>query len=265
MTTIYDLNEDCLSNIFKYLTIYELIEVEKVCELFKDTCDVVYKSKVYHRMRLELRYMRPLFFGDIFDRIGGNLRHFEFSGGYIMDEGLKLKLINGVINKCPKLQNLIINYIQLTKENLLNLSTCFNRLTCLDLSRCGLDEDNMAGILDGDNLRNFTTLNVIGNTMIQGNFLVNMKHLKNLDISYCFDLRYTEFIKFLKNCTKLIQLDISACVQLLEGDIIGDLLNLQPHLEKLHFQYAGIPQDDDRYLLFKSMKDFKIHGYRFGT
>lgn len=202
MTTIHDLNEDCLSNIFKYLTIYELIEVEEVCEMFKNTCEVVYKSKMYHRMRLELRYMRPLLFGDIFDRIGGNLRHFEFSGGYIMDEEVKIKLINGVINKCPKLQDLIINYIQFSKVNLQDLSTSFNHLTYLDLSRCSLDEDNMSGILDGDNLPNLTTLKVTGNTMIKGNFLVNMKHLKNLDISYCFDLRYSEFKKFLKNCKK---------------------------------------------------------------
>lgn len=265
MTTIYNLNDDCLSNIFKYLTIYELIGVEEVCEMFKSTCDTVYKSKMYHRLRLELRYMIPVWIEHIFDRIGVSLRHFEFSGGYIMDEELKLKLIDGVIHKCPKLQSLTINYIQFTKENLQNLSTSFERLKYLDLSRCSLDEYNMTGILNGDNLINLTTLNVIGNTMLVGSFLITMKHIKNLNISYCFDLQYSIFVKFLKNCKKLIQLDISACVQLLEGDIIDDLLNLQPHLEKLHFQYSGIPQIDDRYILFKSMKDFNIQGPRFGT
>ncbi|CAO1391952.1 unnamed protein product [Diamesa serratosioi] len=263
MITIYDLNEDCLCNIFKYLTIYELIEVEEVCEMFKNTCETVYKSKMYHSLRLEWRYVNPDWLEPIFDRLGGSLKCFEFSCGYMKDE-IKLKIINGVVNKCLKLHSLTINYMHLTKDHLQNLSTSFDRLTCLDLSQCDLDEDNMLGILDGEKLRNLTTLNVKGNTMLKGNFLIDMKNLKNLDISYCFHLQHNEFVKFLKICQNLIQLNISACSQLLNGDIIQDLLNFQPHLQKLHFRQSGIPQNDDRFILFKSMKDFNIEGDRFG-
>lgn len=261
MTTIYDLNEDCLIYIFKYLTIYELIEAEEVSEIFKNTCDVVYKSKWYHWINLDLRTMRPMIIADIFDRIGKSLKGFEFYGDYIMDRDLRMRIIVGLTNKCPKLQYLIINYVEFTVSYMQSLSSCFKHLRYLDLSLCRLDESTMAGILDGNKLRNLSTLKILGNPSIKGSFFINMKYLNSLDVSYCYDLQYNKFTKFLKKCIKLLELDISGCVELLDtGDIIQDLLTYQPHLEKLHFRFSGIPQNDKRYLMFKSMKNFNIDG-----
>lgn len=101
--------------------------------------------------------------------------------------------------------------------------------------------------------------------MLTGNCLKNMIQLEELDASYCYDLRYKEFVRFLINCQKLLRLDISACCRLLdEGNIIEDLLVFQKHLEKFHFKYAGIQSNDERFGKFEHLKDLEIHGFRNG-
>jgi hypothetical protein len=102
--------------------------------------------------------------------------------------------------------------------------------------------------------------------MLTGSCLKNLIHLEELDASYCYDLGYKDFVGFLKNCKKLLRLDISACCRLLdEGNIIEDILVFQRFLEKFHFKYAGIQSNDERFMKFQFLKDLEIHGYRYGS
>jgi hypothetical protein len=139
------LDEDCLVEIFSYLSIYDLIRTERVCRTFREVCQHIYPR--FQKMRIELRYLDVDYFKAILNRISPYLKSFKFSGGYIMDDDIKKTLIAGVL-KSPHLQRLVVNYTQFSKELMLSLATSFQLLTFLDLARCNLNEENMENIFD---------------------------------------------------------------------------------------------------------------------
>lgn len=265
--SLLDLNDDCLLCIFEYFSIYELIELEKVCSAFKRTCCNVYTTKRYHKMRLELRNLRTEYFSDIFERVGETLRNFEFSGGYIMDEYVKCTMIDGASKSCPKLNSLTVNYTQFTTANFIQLQECFGNLIYLDLSRCGLDEESLAVTLDGERFKNIKTLKLAGNSCMNGSFFSSMKHVEVLDVSYCFGLRFEEFFIFLKDCIKLTNLDVSASCQLVHGTdkFLKSVLERQPHVETLLMENTGVVKDLEVLSKFTKLKVSCFEGRRFGT
>lgn len=267
MMSILELNDDCLIYIFQFLSIYELIEAEKVCKVFNITCHAVYSSKRFHKMRIELRNLRTEYFRGIFQRVGNTLRHFEFSGGFIMNEGVKRTMIDGVSKCCPKLKSVTINYTQFSNTNFLQLQECFSQLTCLDLSRCNLDEDILKITMDGERFRNVKTLKIAGNACMTGSLFKDMKHVEVLDVSYCFGLRFAEFVVFLKNCLKLIELDVSASCQLVHDveNFVENILIHQPHIETLLMDNTGVVKDLDVLSKFNKLKVSSFEGRRFGT
>lgn len=264
---ILDLNTDCLRHIFQYFSIYDLIELERVCTVFKATCYDAYTTRQFHKVRLEWRTLKTEYFSDIFDRLGKTLRNFEFSGGGILDKVVKRTLIDGVTKSAPKLNSLTINYTHFFSYEFIELQESFGNLVYLDLSRCGLDEELLEITLDGEKFRNIKTLKLAGNSCIKGSLFKNMINVEELDVSYCFKLKFDEFFIFLKNCIKLTYLDLSADWQLLEEvenflDIVG---NHQPHIETLIMRYMGVHE----YLLdlskFKKLKVKCFEGRRFGS
>lgn len=267
MTSILDLHNDCLISVFNFFSIYELLEIEKVCTVFKMTCNDVYASRRFQKMRIELRNLRTEYFGDTFKRVGNTLRTFEFSGGYIMDEDVKCTMIDGVSKSCPKLKSLTINYTQFTITNFISLQECFEHLMYLDLSRCGIDEESLEITLDGERFQNIKTLKLAGNSCMNGSFFKNMTHVEVLDVSYCFGLRFDEFFIFLKSCIKLIDLDVSASCQLVHGSqhFLKDVLTHQPHIETLLMENTAVVRDFEVLAKFAKLKVFSFEGRRFGT
>ena len=79
-------------------------------------------------------------------------------------------------------------------------------------------------------------------------------------------MRY-EFLQFLKNCKKLISLNVSSSPQLIPEDqnIVEDLLIYQPYLQILLMDNIGIERDDDMLNKFKYLKHASFSGRRFGT
>lgn len=267
MLTLLDLDDDCLINIFEFLSIYELIEVEKVCQTFKLICGEVYGSKKFHKMRIELRYLRSEYFKAIFDRVGGTLRAFEFSGGHIMNENVKQVMIEGVTNSCPMLLSLTINYVHFTNDSFRQLQESFCNLTCLDLSRCSIDETSLGVELDGERLKSIKTLRLAGNSCMKGSFFKQMKYVENLDISFCFNLSYFEFLDFLKNCLNLKELNVSASCQLVSEDenFLQVIFTHQPNLERLLMDNTGIARDEETLAKFRKLKYSSFEGRKFGT
>lgn len=267
MMSILDLNDDCLIYIFQFFSIYELIELEKVCNVFKGTCSNVYTSKRFHKVRIELSNLKTEYFKDIFKCVGNSIRIFEFSGGYIMNEDVKCTMIDGLSKSCPKLKSLTINYTQFTNTNFIQLQECFMNLSYLDLSRCGLDEDILGNTLDGERFRNIKTLKLAGNSCMNGSFFKNMKHVEALDVSYCFGLKYYEFVDFLKNCIKLNDLDVSASCQLVHevDNFLKIVLMYQPHIETLLMENTGALKDLEVLSQFNKLKVSSFEGRRFGT
>lgn len=266
MTSIFCLNQDCLNNIFKYFTIYELIDIEETCSAFKATCEEIYRSKKFHSFRIELRYLKAEYLNAIFERIGDTVRTFEFSGGGGMDEGIKQIVIDAVSNNCIKLTKLSLNYLHFDNNQFRELQKCFNNLTYLDLSRCAISESRI-DCLNGDKFTNIKTLKLTGNVQMSGAFFKSMKHVEKLDVSYCYELQYFEFQQFLKNCIKLIELDLSASCQAIpeDQDIFEQLLLYQPNIERLVMNDVGIERNDEILSKFKHLKFSSITGRKFGT
>lgn len=266
MLSIVDLDDDCLITIFDFLSIYELIEAEKVCKTFKSTCENVYDGKRFHKMKIGLAQLKTEYFEDIFDRIGKSLRAFEFSGGYIMNEDVKQTMIDGITQSCPKLKSLTINYVQFSDKSFHQLQKSFSNLTYLDLSRCNLNESTLGVTLDGDLCGGIKVLKLAGNSELKGSFFKNMSRVESLDISYCFNLSYFEFLKFLRNCERLLDLDVSASCQLVSEDenFLKVILTYQPNLERLNMDKTGITGDAEVLSQFKSLKFASFEGRKFG-
>lgn len=265
---ILDLDDDCLIKIFEFLSIYDLIEAEKVCEIFKSTCESVYKSKRFHKIRIGLRSLKTEYFKDIFDRIGNSLRAFEFSGGYIMNEDVKQTMIDGVADSCLKLNKLSINYVQFSIENFTKLQESFENLTVLDLSRCGINETSLGNVeLDGERFKSIKALTLAGNSCMTGSFFKRMKHVEVLDISYCYNLWFLEFREFLRNCLNLLELNCSASCQLVSEDenFLDIIFTHQPNIEKLIMNNTGVTRDDTVMSKFKKLKFASFEGRKFGT
>ena len=264
--SILELNDDCLIAIFNFLSIYELIEAESVCEAFKVICENIYGSKRFHKMRIELRYLRPEHFDNIIKRVGKTWRNFEFSGGYIMDEKLKNLLIEGVSKSCPKMTSLTINYVQFCQESLTRVSECFINLTYLDLSRCNINESTLGFTLKDEQCKNIKTLKLAGNSCMTGKFFKSLKHVEVLDVSHCFILSYFEFVSFLKNCLKLTSLDLTGTSQLIPEDenFLDLIYSHQPHIEQLTMDNTGLDEDKEVLRKFKNLKHSSFLGRKFG-
>lgn len=267
MLSILDLDDDSLSHIFQFLSVYELIEAEKVCETFKVICGNVYNSKRFQKIRIELRYLSTEHFKTFFERFGGTLRHFEFHGGYIMDENVKKTMIEGVTQSCPKLKTLHINYVQFNNETFNQLQASFINLTCLDLSRCSINETLLGICLDGDKFESLKTLKLAGNSCMTGSFFKTMKNVEIIDISYCNSLSYFEFLYFLKNCLNLLELNVSASCQLVSEDenFLSVILQHQPNIEVLLMDNTGMTKDLEELAKFKCLKHSSFEGRKFGT
>lgn len=253
--SIYNLNDYCLQQIFSYFSIYELIALEDVCQLFKYIAGTKYS--IIRKLKLDYRTIEEENIVLIFQRLGCNLEKFEFSGGYIMSESIKMKIARGLASTC-KLDNLKLNYMQMTHSHMNILSPVFQNLTYLDLSRCNLSND-----VDEQLFRNNCSTNklrqlkVAGNIMITGAFLANYIYLDLLDISYCYNLDYFFFNKFIKSCLNLKYLDISGCVTLLSGNVFEDIAHFQPNIKELYINDMGLP-DSVLFNLFPNLRDNKM-------
>lgn len=268
MQSILELDDDSLEYIFSFLTIYELIEVEKVSEAFKVICENVYEAKRFHKMRFKLHSMQPDRFEEIMDRVGGTLRSLEFSGGYIMDEKVKDILIEGVTSSARKLKSLTINYMQFTSESFSRLQNCFVSLTFLDLSRCAIEETLLRTSLDGETCQRIKTLKLAGNSGMTGAFFRDLNNVEHLDVSYCFALCFDNLLVFLQNCFKLKTLDLTASCHAISDDgkiLVTKLLLHQPNIETLIMNNTGVTVDAELLSQFRNLKHASFVGRKFGT
>lgn len=265
-TTFETLNQDCFDQIFSYFDIYQLIDIEETCSSFKVTCENAYASKKFHKFKIELRSLRAEYLEKILDRIGPTVRDFRFSGGFIMDEKIKQNLINGLIN-CEILSKLTINYMQFDKALFDKLHNCFDTLTYLNLANCNINEQSDGIKLSNDNTKNLKHLVLSGNANMSGEFFNSIESIESLDINYCFNLRYYQFLIFIENCKNLKSLNITGSPQLIPEDrnILEDLLLHQPNLEVLLMDNDGVEEDSKVLVKFKHLKRTSFSGKKFGT
>jgi hypothetical protein len=266
-TTLESLNQDCLNQIFSYFDIYQLVDIEKTCSLFKSTCENAYASKKFHKFKIELRTLRPEYLEKILDRIGPNVKDFAFSGGFIMDEKIKKTLVEGLISNCECLSKLTINYMQFDKALFDKLEKCFDTLTYLNLANCAINEQSDEILLKNDSTRNLKHLVLSGNANMSGEFFKCIENIESLNVSYCYNLRYYQFLIFMKTCKNLKSLNITGSPQLIPDDrnILEDLFLYQPNLEVLLMDNDGVEEDSQVLVKFKHLKQTSFSGKKFGT
>lgn len=216
-TKIYDLDEDSLLEIFRFLDFGELLDASGVCVLFQQLSRTCLR-KIRH-FELDYRAFMNNFhlprINVILSNIGPHLRAFKFSGGFIMNEDLKRAIVNGVALNCGSLQHLTINYVELRAEHLNALKVLLSHLTGLDMGRCALRDDSFGTfIADASQLK---SLAIPGNAELDGSFLdvwQNCHQLEQLDVSYCYSLSVGKMETFLTRATKLKGVDVTACTWL---------------------------------------------------
>lgn len=267
-TNFEALNQDCLNQIFSYFDIYQLIDIEETCSLFKATCESLYESKKFHKIKIELRSLRTEYFEKILDRVGPTVRNFSFSGGFIMDERIKETLVTGLSNNCECLRHLTINYMQFDKGNFDKLQkNCFSTLIYLNLANCAIDERNSGMMLKKEFTKNLKHLVLSGNVNMSGEFFNSLESIETLNINYCNNLSYYQFLIFLKNCKNLKSLNSTGSPQLIPEDrnILEDLYLYQPNLEVILMDNDGVEEDSKVLVKFKNLKKTSFVGKKFGT
>lgn len=217
-STLDQLDEDSLLEVFSYFSFDELLLMSRVCTRFLQLSrrclrkiryfDLDYRALV-SRQQTEEQLSR---LQDILTNVGSNLEAFRFSGGFIMNEDLKRGIIDGVSLTCGGLQHLTINYVELREEHLVALTALLSQLTGLDLGRCTLRDD-----VFGPFITKATKLRVLaipGNAELRGEFFEQWhgcQLVEQLDVSYCYSLNVGNLKPFLARAVCLKGVDVTAC------------------------------------------------------
>lgn len=214
---IYDLDEDSLLEVFRYLNFNQLLEASGVCLLFRQLARRCLR-KIRH-FELDYRAFMNEFhlprINVILGNIGPNLEAFKFSGGFIMNEDLKRTIVNDVALNCASLQHLTINYVELKAEHLIALKVLLSHLTGLDLGRCALQDDTFGPFIEAAS--HLQTLAVPGNASLDGSFLdvwQSCTQLEQLDVSHCYSFSVGKMEEFLAKAIRLRAVDVTACTWL---------------------------------------------------
>ena len=210
-TTIYDLTDDCLMEIFSYLDFDEMLKISEVCRLFSDVCKEMFHKIKHFELDFRLLSANNRNLNLLFSNLGPHMISFKFSGGYIMDENLKRDIIVNVAKYCWSLKHLTLNYLKLPRELLLELGQIVESLELLDLGRTEVDDDVIGDILI--NASDLKMLCLPGNINLTGRFLeqTNVESLEQLDLSYCYDFDISFLDAFLNTARNLKHVDVTAC------------------------------------------------------
>lgn len=259
MITILD--DDCLLYIFKYLSMKDIMNIERAHpDIFKEASQMYYR-KIKH-WEFNYRYTNFEDLEPILSNIGPSITSFKFSGGYIMKDDFKETLINLIVLHCDKLLKLSLNYMPLEENDLVKLECVIINLVELDLGNCHVSDELLEGPLTkAEQLRK---LKLNGNSALKGFCIVKLKLLIVLDVSYCFALSKEYFCQFLINCAKLKTLNLSGCYMINWTEVFDALCKNQPELEELYILDLGIEQNELLCHGLKNLKKLDFTGRRLG-
>lgn len=246
------LNDDCLLNIFSYLSIYDLINVRGVSHRLENLCDVTFRS--YHRLSLKLRdlqdkldYLDSIFLNIVIP----NVYTLVMSGGAMINVNLRDQLLRHIPN-CINLVQLELSYFRLDESQLRSFQTTFRNLKNLNLNRCEMDDNKMLQITE---LTQLTKLNLTGNTLLTGVHLPSIKsRLEELHLQFCTQIEFKYLAEYLMlNANQLLVLDISFDKQAFDEDLLAVIVKYQPNLKILNVGEIRIERFDS----ISKLKDLK--------
>uniref|UniRef100_A0A1B0BWZ8 F-box domain-containing protein n=1 Tax=Glossina palpalis gambiensis TaxID=67801 RepID=A0A1B0BWZ8_9MUSC len=149
ITTILDLNDDCLLNIFKYLSIQDAFNIlgcfdsriddvalTRIADL-KNLCFSLREAPIFKRWQLQI--------------IGQNLESICISAGYTLSSQMSLNYLQILLsstNSKPRLHELTINYVKFNDDYLDCVLNVVSNIKYLDLSFCQLNDELLLPILE---------------------------------------------------------------------------------------------------------------------
>lgn len=254
------LDDDCLLHIFEYLTLTEIITLEKTSKIFDESIKMYYRTVKTFECNYRDTKLPDLI--EILTRIAPFLDSFKFSGGFIMKDEYRSTLFS-LLTTCKCLTKLTLNYVPIQKDDLKKLTKISNIWEELDLGNCHIEDDDYTELLlHAKNLKN---LKINGNPMLTGTCLKNLSKIIKLDVSYCFTLKTEELCQFLKNCRTLKSLNVSGSYLLDWKELFSVMIECQSDLEELYMINLGVEGAHVPYESFMHLKVFEIKGRRLGT
>lgn len=177
--TLLDLNDDCLMEIFQYLTVPETFSLIELHPRFENVgCKRVAKLK-----HLDINFREPPEFTiSQLEIIGSNLRSLYISAGYSMPADMVLQYLQPICLHASHLKTIKLHYFQFNADCQKCLISVASNVENLNLNYCQLNDELLAPILT--NCTNLKTLSLLGNYTLKCESLkcLNSKNLKEVQL-----------------------------------------------------------------------------------
>lgn len=179
LVNILDLNDDCLLEIFKYLSIHEHFSLLGcIC---KRIDQVIYKRiSLVKQLTINLRDPPP-FTTQQLSMLGKNLKNLYISAGYSLSTSMVIKYLQPICDH-QTLQFLTLHYVHFSESYQKSILNVASQLIFLDLSYCQLTDDLLFPILEM--CHKLRTLTIFGNYNLRCESLNGLKSkaLKELKV-----------------------------------------------------------------------------------
>ncbi|XP_063225779.1 putative RNA-binding protein EEED8.10 [Bacillus rossius redtenbacheri] len=233
---VSNLNDDCLSQVFKYLSKLERIKIERVCKRWHHVSKMLWSDTKVLKIS-DLFDLRKNTFPDmvsmncLLTRCGRYLTSLDMSA---VSHRLYAGVINLIAKNCVQLLHLNINGIPVNRPALLQLGKLRGaKLLSLHMESCrGFYDSDMAELF-----RACTSLEVINMSrtkQVTGKCLYSLpvNSLTTLMVNDCSNIRPALLIKSLKRFHKLKKLMMNCCISLTNYDI-AQIVEAVPQLTQL--------------------------------
>lgn len=253
--SILCLNDDCILQMLSYVELDTLLHLENVSSRFEYLVQEKYRS--FKSFQINFRHVEKISnITKVLEKIGPFIHTLELSRGQAIDKQKLYEIFDSISMNCTNLTTLKFKYFVLDKTIASKISEIARTsLKTLELcTGCTMIDDVEDILLTGIKLENIL---MSGSFISSGRCPEYLAQVKKLNFTKCHEIEYTLFYKFMVKLKNLKSLDISFCPGLnseftgTQSDIVGDIVRLQPNLEELHL--ADIRIND-----FNSLSKLKL-------
>ncbi|GAB0088519.1 hypothetical protein DMENIID0001_029660 [Sergentomyia squamirostris] len=245
-TPILRLNVYCLREIFSYLNIRELIQVDEVCERFQKLIQDIYRRQWKKLDFLQLKEdLNISIYSEeaemIAKKVGAHVKELKIWCDNGEDEEVQEEneLRPGVpstilLNCSENLEHLHIENLSL-QDNLKTLNELFPKLKSLKLINCDLSDNMIPGLRFAINLR---ILDLSNNMNISGSYLPFLRNVEEVSLEGSEYLDSINLAHMCENNPNIRNLNIFDCPNI-NQECINSLARSLQNLEILTIGYNG--------------------------
>ncbi|KAM7352258.1 uncharacterized protein ACRADG_004879 isoform 2-T3 [Cochliomyia hominivorax] len=187
ITTLLDLNDDCLIEIFQYLTTHDTFNLMELHPRFRD---VAYE-RIAQLKDFNINFREPPTFTSWqLEIIGQNLKSLYISAGYSLATDSILQYLKPICSQASQLTKIKLHYFQFDDECQKCLLNVAPTLEDLNLNYCQLTDDILGPILE--KCQKLKSLSIVGNYTLKCDSLMSLtsKALKQVEVeqnAFCAD------------------------------------------------------------------------------